>query len=303
MNGLSSCTGAKKPVLSVVIGSHNSRASIKDCLEALQRQQDGIGAEIIVVDNSTDGADDFIARDFPDVTLMRLPSACFIPELWEAGIRICTGEVVALTTAHCVPASNWMREILKAHEDQAYVGIGGAIENDDSAGLVDWAVYFCRYSPYIRPFLPHVVQDIPADNASYKKWALDRCEHVRQRGFWEPDIHAELKKHGLQLLMLSTIVVRHKRSFSFAGFMTQRFWHGRQFGRARVTRLSILRWYLYIVLSPLIPLAFLYRITRRVTAKKRHLKQLVLSSPILLLFLLSWSVGELSGYLWKPQPS
>src|SRR5688572_28138580 len=109
MNGLSSCTGAKKPVLSVVIGSHNSKASIKDCLEALQRQQDGVGAEIIVVDNSTDGADDLIARDFPDVTLVRLHSACFIPELWEAGIRISRGEVVALTTAHCVPASNWMR--------------------------------------------------------------------------------------------------------------------------------------------------------------------------------------------------
>ena len=294
-------SGESRPALSVVVGSHNAMASIVECLEALERQRDGLDAEIIVVDNSTDGSDSVIAHRFRSVRLLRLESATFIPELWEAGIRLSTGAVVALTTAHCVPAPNWMRAILKAHEDERYVGIGGAIENDESAGLVDWAIYFCRYAPYMRPFVPHVVQDIPADNASYKRWALERCVNVRQRGFWEPDIHAELRKHGLRLLMLSTIVVRHKRSFSLPGFLIQRFWHGRQFGGARAIRLPTLWWGLYILLSPLIPVAFLYRITRRVAMNKRHMGKLLLSCPILLLFLLSWAAGELTGYLWKPQ--
>ena len=119
-------SGESRPALSVVVGSHNAMASIVECLEALERQRDGLDAEIIVVDNSTDGSDSVIAHRFRSVRLLRLESATFIPELWEAGIRLSTGAVVALTTAHCVPAPNWMRAILEAHEDERYVGIGGA---------------------------------------------------------------------------------------------------------------------------------------------------------------------------------
>lgn len=284
------------PKLSVVIGSQNARSSIGECLIVLENQRNGREVEIIVVDNSEDGTSEIVGERFPYIKLIKSPESNLIPELWEIGINQSSGEIVTITTAHFVPRDNWIEEILKAHETSC-VGVGGAIENDVSSGLVGWAIYFCRYSSYMLPFSEAIVKDFAGDNASYKRWALDRCKHVRRSGFWEPFVHAELRKDGLELLMTPTIVVYHKKSFSVLGFMKQRFWHGRQFGSARASNLSGIRRAIYVLLSPSIPFVFLSRITGRVLAKRRHIRKFSLSSPILVLFLLSWSAGELSGYL------
>lgn len=288
---------ATSPKLSIVVGSHNARSSIGSCLRSLEGQRHGWEMEIIVVDNSTDGTDQIVAKEFSGVQLVQSPECQFIPELWEQGIRRSSGEIVAITTAHCIPEVHWVQEILKAHEESPCVGIAGAIENEAQATLVDWAVYFCRYSRYMRPFLSHSVNDIPADNASYKRWALDRCEDVRRNGFWEPEIHAELIKDGFELLMNPAIGVCHQTSFSFLDFVRQRFWHGKQFGMDRAAKLSTLWRAIYILFSPLVPFVFLFRITRNVVARWKNVDKLLLSLPILFLFLLSWSLGELIGSL------
>lgn len=289
--------GAGAPKLSVIIGSNNARETIGECLTALQTQQNGRNLEIVVVDNSTDGTPEIISREFPQLTMIRKLESSLMPELWEAGINHSSGEIVAITTAHFIAHEKWIQEILKAHESPS-PGIGGAIENAEGSGLVQWAIYFCRYSPYMLPFSKMTVYDFAGDNASYKRWALDRCKAIRISGFWEPSIHAELIKDGHQLLVSPDIIVFHRKSFSWAGFMKQRFWHGRQFGSDRASKISGLKRLTYILLSPVIPALFLTRITRRILEKERHLREYLLSLPIVFSFLVSWSVGELSGYLW-----
>ncbi len=289
-----------KPKLSVVIASHNARHSVSDCLRVLESQQKGQEFEIIVVDNSTDGTDAVVANGFPGVTLIKSPKSSFIPELWEIGVTQSSGEIIAITTSHFVPQKDWVDEILKAH-DSRFAGIGGAIENDEHAGLIDWAIYFCRYSAYMLPFSKTTVKDFAGDNASYKRLALECCKDARSNGFWEPEIHAELIENGLELLITPTIIVHHRKSFSMLGFIKQRFWHGRQFGVARSSRLSYMRRAFYILASPLIPFVFLSRIAHRILSKKRHRTRLLVSLPVLFIFLLSWAAGEMTGYAWIPQ--
>jgi glycosyltransferase involved in cell wall biosynthesis len=286
--------------LSVVIGASNARTSVAQCLSVLESQRNGQEVEIIVVDNSTDGTAEIVSKQFPSVTLVKSPELTFIPELWEKGIKQSTGEIVAITTAHCVPGKNWINAILHAHASN-HAGIGGAIENDPSASLVDWAIYFCRYSHYMLPFQEIAVNDFAGDNASYKRWALDRCRDLRRTGFWEPFIHARLKQDGLELVMTPQIVVYHKRSFTLAGFLKNRFLHGKQFGGSRAESFSGTKRIIHILLSPLVPIILLLRITLRVIAKRKNLAKYFLAVPILILFLVSWSFGELSGYLWVAQ--
>jgi hypothetical protein len=114
-------------------------------------------------------------------------------------------------------------------------------------------------------------------------------------------IHAEFRKRGLSLSLNPAIVVTHKRSFGLPDFFSQRFRHGRQFGRARVANLSGPRRLAYIVLSPLIPVIFLSRIARQVLTKKTRFGKFLLSLPILTLFLFGWAAGELIGYLTGPE--
>ncbi|MCZ6765659.1 MAG: hypothetical protein O7D32_01875, partial [bacterium] len=204
-----------------------------------------------------------------------------------------------ITTAHCIPAGDWIDSILKAHE-KPFAGIGGAIENDGTSGLTDWAIYFCRYSRYMLPFGEREVDDIPGDNASYKRAAMEGCKEARRNGFWEPTVHAQFAREGLRLLTTPSILVRHKKSFAAWSFTGNRFQHGKRFGAARALNLNPMRRLVYTLLSPLIPFVLLSRIARQVLFKKRHMAKLLLSLPILMLFLISWSAGELAGYLQGP---
>jgi len=288
------------PRMSVVVASHNARASIRECLSVLvgQRQHDDV--EILVVDNSHDGSAEIVKDDFPDVRVMMAPPSALIPELWGLGMRESRGSIIAITTAHFVPAADWVDAMLEAQEGAA-AAVGGAIENAQPASPVDWAVYFCRYSQYMLPFGRGSVREIAGDNASYKRTHIEHCRHVWWNGFWELAVHAELRKTGLQLLLVPSVVVFHHRSFGVRSFMTQRFRHGMQFGRQRALWV---RWHqraLYIALSPAIPVVFLVRIARQVFGKRRNRAKFVLSLPPLVLFLLAWSCGELLGYVRGPE--
>lgn len=290
---------ADKPKVSIVVASYNARASVEECLTMLGGQRSEGGTEIIVVDNSTDGTTEIIRRRFHSVRLVAGPSSALIPELWETGIRHSTADIVAITTAHCVPGNDWVARMLHAH-DAPVPAIGGAIENDGSASIVDWAVYFCRYSRYMLPFPEGFVTEIPGENASYKREHIDRCQHARRNGFWESVVHAELKKAGFQLLLVPSIVVYHKRSYGFSGFLKQRFRHAMEFGRWRTSEVTSSQRALHIAFCPAIPFVLLVRIVRQVLTKRRYRTKLLVALPLLVLFLLAWTLGELFGYLRGP---
>ena len=141
------------------------------------------------------------------------------------------------------------------------------------------------------------VKDFAADNASYKRSILERYQVVRNHGFWESAVHSEMIRDGLELLWTPSIVVRHQKSFSFLGFMEQRFFHGRQYGADRSKYFSTIRRLFYIFASPLIPFILLGRITQRVITKRKNLATYASALPIIFFFLVSWSAGELIGYL------
>lgn len=290
----------KSPKLSVVLASQNALTSVSDCLKTLENQCKEADIQIIVVDNSTDDTAEIIEREFPNVKLINAAKEKLIPELWGIGIEKSAGEYVALTTTHFVPSENWIAETLLANKAD-YAGIGGAIENEEAAGIVSWAVYFCRYSPYMLPFEKVEVEDFAADNASYKRRNLELVEEAMSDGFWENFVHQKMRKADMKLLKTPEIVVYHRDSFTFSGFMSQRFHHGKQFGNTRAAQMPLATRLIYAALSPVIPFLYLYRIIGRVFAKKRNVGKLVLALPVLMLFLLSWSAGEFSGYLWKSE--
>ena len=141
-----------EPTISVVIASLNARHSIAGCLRALETERPTTPLEIIVVDSSMDGTDRIIEQSFPQVTLIKIPPPVLVPELWGIGIAHANGDVIAITTAHCVPDEHWLAEIKRAHRS-AYPAVGGAIEQATPARVVDWAVYFCRFSSFMRAFI------------------------------------------------------------------------------------------------------------------------------------------------------
>jgi hypothetical protein len=295
---------SSRPRLSVVVGAVDApglEKAITDCLAAIDAQLDSTTVEAIFVINSDGIRAAEVRRCFPRMEVLIVPSARFVPDLWERGIEESRGEIVAITAAGFLPREDWIEQIMAAHTSAA-VATGGAIEKLEPASLLAWAVYFCRYSQFMLPLAKGPTVEIAGENASYKRSALDACRASWRNGFWEPTVHAEIRKLGGHLSIDPGIVVDYSSTFGFGAFVRQRFWHGRQFGSARSRRVSSLLRLAYLLASPIVPLLLLCRIAGRVVSKARHLQKLILCVPLMTIFLCAWAIGEASGYL-IPQSS
>ena len=171
---------------------------------------------------------------------------------------------------------------------------------------MDWATYFTRYSAYLDRARDPEVLDLPGDNASYKRAALEAHPECLRDGFWEQEFHRKIRSEGQRLTFLPEMRVRQHASFGFLPFVRQRLRHGRVFGRTRVRGRRPAFRALAAAASPLIPLVLLGRISLRVLRSRRDLGPFLLSLPVLCGFVLAWAAGEAAGYLaaWRgDQPS
>ncbi|MEE8526091.1 MAG: glycosyltransferase [Thermoanaerobaculia bacterium] len=280
--------------LTVVIAVWQEPSSLADCLQALAEQMSSRTQVIACATIDPPEA----ARRHSWLQWRRQPADLLIPELWARGISAADGEVVALTTAHFVPRPDWLARIREAHRRLDSVGIGGAFDPPRGGSLADWATYFLRYSAYLEYREERDVVEIAADNASYKRSALDAHRELIDDAFWEPDFHRLALAEGETLTFDPTIRVVQRSSFGVRRFCGQRWCHGRQFGASRMRGRSWpMRW-AGALAFPLIPLIVVAKVGGRVLRNRRDLGPFAASLPILGLFACAWAAGEVWGYLF-----
>lgn len=284
------------PGFSVIIASVNGLPSIGECLAALEKSRAGFDVEIVVVDRTGDATSKFIEDRFPDVKLVRVAEGVGIPEMRAIGMRQATGNFLVVTEDHCIPPEKWFDEFSRAH-NAGYPVAGGAVENACTKRLVDWAAYLCEYSNFISPVPDGEVEFLAGNNVSYERSVIAMLDDALLKNFWEYFLQAELKKRNVKFVSSPNITIDHKKEFDFLYFMQQRFHYSRSFAAMRRRRSNALQQILCLAYTPVLPIHQSWRIIRNVMSKKRHRKELLLSFPILAMFLLSYAAGELAGQL------
>jgi GT2 family glycosyltransferase len=283
-----------EPSVSVVVAAWEDTAGLAECLESLAAQRED-GTEVIVVCGAPSSAE--LKARFAGVTWLDAGRDLPIPRLWSLGMERAGKDVVALTTAHFTPASDWVPVIRRSHARLESPGIGGPIEPPLGGGLVDWATYFMRYSAYRRADREETRSDLAGDNAAYKRAAVLAHPELLRDGFWEQEFHRRFLRAGRTLTFVPQMRVRQSTSYGFRRFLRQRFQHGRQFGRARLRGRGAGARLLYVAASPLVPAVFLGKISARVLRGGRDLGRFMAALPVLACFVLAWSAGEAAGYV------
>lgn len=278
--------------ISVVIGASGPGASLEACLEALEGQVDGAD-EVLVYE--AEPSPPSLRERFRYARFVERPGG-LVPELWRDGIDESRGDIVALTIAQMIPASDWLQTIREQHSQ--FDALGGAIE---PAGrgmrIVDWAEYFSRYARDMLPFAAHESLDLPGDNAAYKRRVLERRSELYRDGFWEPDVHRGLADDGVVCWHSPELVVYQRRSFGFRAFVRQRLAHGRKYGHQRGVRFSTMRNCAGVLGSPIVPFLMTLRVLRQVAAKRRRRIRALVALPMIFSFNLAWAVAEARGHL------
>lgn len=282
--------------LSIVIAASNNISLLKKCLVSLKGQGEAADTEVVVVSNYNNGIKEMIEKQFPRVRHISLPEDTTVPELRAQGIFHSSGEVVALIEDHCVLDKNWCSEIRRAHKLH-YLVVGGSVENMSCERSLDWAVYFYDYGKYMLPNRTGAVDSLSGMNVSYKRSILKQLEDSYRNGFFEVFIHEELKNQGHSLYLMPAAIVYHNKNYGTKEALIEYYHHGRSFGGMRVLNAPLSKRIAFTLGSLALPILLPLRIISRTIGKGRHIRELLLSLPYLLLLMTCWAFGEFCGYV------
>lgn len=284
--------------LSVVIAAHDAAAPLDRCLQALEAQPERADAEIIVAESSSDGTRD-VVRKYPSVRLLSLPRSATLPELRGQAIAAASGGIIAILDPYSIAAGDWMRQVLRAHERQPNLAIGGAVElhDADQQSFWTWATYINEYGLFMPPVAAGEADILPGSNVSYKRAALfDGAGRPKYPVFWKTFVNWELVAGGSPLWLAPSIVVSLDKPIPFRDFVRTRYHHGRCFaGMRSAVGGGGARWWRALSV-PLLPPLLLWRWGRAYLRKGRYPGKLAFSAPVQLLLFSSWAWGECAGY-------
>lgn len=300
-------TGPDAPVdASVLIGSVNGGEWIHVLLDALSAQRGDVAFEVIVCDRCRDGTGERIARERPQVQLLRAEPTATLPELRALAFERARGRHVLVTEDHTVPPPEWLARFC-AELDAApgdVVAVGGPVDNAMCERAVDWAAFLCEYSGLLPPQSAGEVSDLPGMNVAYRRGAIAALDPALLRsGFWESTVHGRLREADYRFRFLPDVVIAHRKRFGFGHFLTQRYHYSRHFAGTRFGRAEAPKRLLFGVVSATLPVVLLARIARDVLPRPGYRAAFLRASPALACFVLSYAVGEAVGYFFGPGES
>jgi glycosyltransferase involved in cell wall biosynthesis len=293
------------PRLSVIIANLSGMPEIGWCLAALEKQQSQIASEVIVVQPGGTEAAEALQQQFPWVHWLSVDPRLSIPKMHNTGLEYSQGEIIAILEDHEVVLPGWCEAVLAAHNAfPEAAAIAGPIENGCTGRIIDWATFFCEYCRFMPPVQAGVTKYIPGNNVAYKRWALQKSPTVDlEKGFWENTLYPNLLQQGFQLRMEPRLKVSHQKHMGFFEYLGQRYHYSRAYAGARTHERSLFFRLAYSVACTILPIILLKRILSYGFSKHLFRKELVLSTPLLACFTITWAFGEMVGSLFGPGKS
>jgi hypothetical protein len=268
---------------------------LEPTLQALDAQPERDRMEVIVVETLGGAVLARLRKRRPEVVVIESARES-IPRLRYQGVCRARGSLVAILEDHGRVAADWAATVLSAHRGP-WGAVGGAVENGKD-GLINWAVYFCEYAPYMNPVAEGPAHDLPGNNIAYKRPHLLRHARVLEHGHWESWINDRLRADGVPIKSTGAMVVHHIKPFRLGYFLVQRFHFARSYAGMRRVDQSPVRRLVYGLGSCALPVLLTARVARTVLKKRRHLGRFALTAPLVVLFLTAGAFGEMIGYLF-----
>ncbi len=234
-------------------------------------------------------------------TVVRAPGADVFT-LRALGARAATGQVVAFTEDHCVPAPGWGAAILAAHvRHPTTAGVAGATRNGSPERLVDRANFLVTFAPLLPPLpgvLPRRVP--PPNNVSIK--AVSLAEYDLRPGLLELEIVPHFARVG-HLVLDDAIVVDHVQSHGRRGSLAVHFHNGRTTTGLPRRRLPPRERARRIVDSVLLVPRHLVETLREVAGRPGERRAALPAIPWVVALLCAHATGQIVGVLAGPGDS
>jgi glycosyltransferase involved in cell wall biosynthesis len=126
------------PSVSVVVPVYNGERTLRDCLEAIFKQQYPTELfEVIVVDNNSSDSTPRIAASYPKVKYLKQMHVQNSYATRNLGCAQAQGEIVAFTDSDCLPDVDWLANLAAPFQSKSVLAVGGAVLDAEAKNLVE----------------------------------------------------------------------------------------------------------------------------------------------------------------------
>lgn len=284
------------PALSVVVAATDSSRAVAQTVASILAQGEAVAFEIIVAA----ARDQIDPRSAPvGVAWVAAPAGTPVPRLRRLGGERARAPVVVFTEDSCRFPPGWLAAWLAAFEDRDVRAATGPIEPAMGEALVDWAVFFCEYAPFLpaperRPGPP---QRLAGNNFAIRRAAYSS---LARQEIHEVDVFHESGADGGRVVEVEAAWAAHVRRYGLGEALGDRLRFGLEFGRLRARGCPRWRRVPTILAGPAILAAQLARMTSMVLHHHRVLGRFVRALPVTLALLAAWSAGESIGWATAP---
>jgi len=240
-----------------------------------------------------------VRQRLPHATVVWAPPGVGIPRLRGLGLAAATGDPVAITEDHLLASVRWLDRLF-APVRAGFDIVGGGMQNRVGSNAVAWAAYLSDYGfySYARPATSVLVPLLTMANMAYRRRDVPRIAEWCSAGAWENVVHDRLAAEGRTLTFAPEARIIHDHSYRFAEFLKNRYEHGWDYARARLTENPKALRLPLIAMTPVLPLILLFRIAKAASGEDRG--AFLRALPLTVAFLYAWAAGEAFGYLRGP---
>ncbi len=291
------------PTVSIIIPSYNSSKTIEHTLNSLflQTKADSI-IEIIVVDSSDDKDTKKLLSSYISSKLIQITSGVRIMPAIQRniGAKSAKGDLLCFIDSDAFAKEDWVEKILEAYEKGHKIGGGSyAIPDFQKKSKIAYAQYFIEFSLFIGYGKERHERIIASCNMF-----CDRELFLKEGGF--PEIRASedslfsLKMDKIHpLIYIPQAVVFHIFREGMGHFLSNQYMLGKYIYIFRRQSYDSC-YYKGIIPYFLFPAFILFKLIRIIlrvilTKKVDNYVYLILSLPLILRGLYSWSAGFING--------
>ncbi|MBW1916336.1 MAG: glycosyltransferase, partial [Deltaproteobacteria bacterium] len=196
---------------SVIIPSYNSARSIKSCLDSIIGQKTDLNYEVIVADSSNDETPEIIRNQYPMVSLIHFARKTDPGTGRNAAIKQARGEIILCTDSDCIPAPDWLEQMVQTHRRKSGCRIvGGSVINGNPESLSSIAGYLNEFGEYLPTAKARMVNSLPTCNISYRRDIFEEYGGYHRQYYPQEEYHFHWRLHngGEKLYFCPWIQVR-----------------------------------------------------------------------------------------------
>jgi glycosyltransferase involved in cell wall biosynthesis len=211
---------ADQPAVSVIIPVFNGEKTIGRTVECILHQSLRPFEIIIVDDGSTDGT--------PDILKLFGNRVVYLPKqnggpasARNLGVRFAHGDYLAFTDSDCLPARDWLFNLMRGFDSPSIGGVGGIVRNIETNLTGEYIDVIRLLDPKVDEFgeIPYLI----TANACFRRAALIKAglfdEKFRKPGGEEAELCYRIKELGYRFRFMDKAVVLHYHRQTTSGLL------------------------------------------------------------------------------------